>query len=458
MTDAERPDAQPEPRGPQFQPDPATGPGPASGPGPQPGPPNPYGQQPPAGPGQPYGPGPQGQPGPGQPGPGQPYGGGPATYNAIPGAPYGLGPGGPGGPTGPGGPGGPYGSPYGPGATGSGGGKKSRLPLILIGAGVAFLLLVGGITVAALTGGDDDDVATGPGGSTSEPAAAAKPSDAVRGYLEAVAASDGEAAIGFLRTPPADTTFMTKPVLEASAKKAPLTAIDVPEVTDEYVSRVTARYTLGKQPVVEEISVSETGGAWKITRGVNEFDLSYQRDETLPLLINGVAVEQDKVTLLPGTYAFTTSSKWVSYGDKATLTLTGPSDYTSPRLTPTLTKDAKAAFLKSTEAALDKCLDQRKLAPSGCPNRLRARDNQKVDEKTVRWSLTNDPFKNARVTLDYQDPSVVEGTFYPKYNFKAEGTVDGRRATFDGPPLGLYSFTSTGDLTGDSIKVKLALR
>ena len=446
MTDAERPDAQPEPRGPQFQPDPASGPAPGGGPGPQPGPPNPYGQQPP---GQPYGPGSGPQ---GQPGPGQPYPGGPATYNAIPGQPYG-----PGGPTGPAGPGAPYGSPYGPGAAGpGGGGKKSRLPLVLIAAGVAFLLVVG-ITIAVLTG-RDEPVATGPGGSASEPADAEKPSDAVRGFLEAVAASDGERAATYLRTPPADTTFMTRPVLEASAEKAPLTAIDVPEVTDEYVSRVTARYSLGKQAVVEEYSVSETAGVWKITRGTVEQDLGYQRDETLPLLLNGVAVEEDKVTLLPGTYAFTTSSKWVSYGDKATLTLTGPSDYTSPRLTPTLTKDAKAAFLERTEAALDTCLEQRELAPSGCPNRLKARDNQEVEEKTVRWSLTNDPFKNARVALDHQDPTVVEGTFYPKYNFKAEGTVDGRRASFDGPPLGLYSFTSTGDLTGDTIKVKLALR
>lgn len=440
MTDAERPDAQPEPRGPQFQPDPASQPGPQQAP-----PPNPYGQPYPGAPAQQ---GPQGQPygGPQQPGP---YAGGPASYNAIPGQPYGPGPGGPGGPTGPGGPGGP--GPYGPGAAGRGG-RKSRLPLILIAAGVAFLLVVG-ITIAALRGGGDEPIASGPGGTSSEPAAE-KPTDAVRGFLEAVAASDGERAVSYLRTPPADLTFMSGPVLEASAKAAPLTEIDVPEVTDEYISRVTARYKLGKQAVVEEFSVSETGGVWKITRGANEFDLSYQRDETLGLLINGVALEQDKVELLPGTYAFTSGSKWVNYGDKATLTLTGPSDYTSPRLTPTLTKDAEAAFLKTTKAALDKCLDQRKLAPKGCPNQTKPRANQKIDEDTVRWGLDNDPFKNARVTLDYQDPSVVEGTFYPKYDFSAEGTQDGRRATFD-TVFGLYSFKSTGDLSGDTIKVKL---
>jgi hypothetical protein len=437
VTDAERP----EPRGPQFQPDPAAPPGSQAVP-----PPNPYGQPYPgaAAPGQ------QGQPygGPQQPGP---YPGGPPSYNAIPGAPYGPGPGTPGGPGGPG--------PYGPSAAGgAGGGKKSRLPLILVAAGVAFLLVVG-LTIAALRSSDDGSVATGPASTSSSepPADAAKPTDAVRGFLEAVAASDGERAVSYLRTPPADLTFMSRPVLEASAEAAPLTEIDVPEVTDEYISRVVARYKLGKQAVVEEFSVSETGGVWKITRGANEFDLSYQRDETLGLLINGVAVDQDKVTLLPGTYAFTSNSKWVDYGDKATLTLTGPSDYTSPRLTPTLTKDAKAAFLKTTKAVLDKCLEQRKLAPKNCPNQTQARENQKIDEDTVRWSLENDPFKNARVALDYQDPSVVEATFYPRYDFRAEGTQDGRRANFD-TVIGLYSFRSTGDLSGDTIKVELEVR
>ena len=372
-----------------------------------------------------------GPPGP-QPPPGNPYGPpapGPAGYNAIPGTP-----------------------PYSPQP---GDDKKPKAPLILVAAGVAFLLLVG-LTIAALAG-RDSDVATGPGGRGLD-AAAEKPSDAVRGYLEALAAGDADRAIGYLDTVPADRSFLTREVLEVSAKKAPLTAIDVPEVTDQFTSGVPARYTLGKEAVSEGFNVTESGGRWKISRGVTELDLGDQRDQTLPLLINGVKVTTDTVALFPGHYAFTTTSKWVTYDDLAALTLTGPSDYTSPRLTPTLTSEAKTAFLKATKTALNKCLDQRKLAPSGCPNRLQARSNQKVDRDTVRWTLTNDPYQNARVTLDSTDPTVAAATLSPRYNFRAEGTQDGRRATFDGPPIGLFSFRATGDLSKDSIKVKLSTR
>ena len=83
---------------------------------------------------------------------------------------------------------------------------------------------------------------------------------------------------------------------------------------------------------------------------------------------------------------------------------------------------------------------------------------KKVDQSTIRWSRTNNPLKNARVTLDSSDPTAAEATFYPEYNFKARGSVDGRSASFDGAPIGFYSFRSTGDLSGDKVTVKLVNR
>jgi hypothetical protein len=370
------------------------------------------------------------QPGPNQPGP-NPYGGPPGP------------------PTGPGQPG------FGGG--GVGGAKKSKLPLI-IGAGVLALLLIVGIAVAVAN--RKDPVTTDPpnGSTTPTSAGSEKASDAVRGYLEALAAKDAEKAITFLEDPPADRTFLTQAILETSSKKAAISAIDVPEVTDKYAYKVPAKYMMGDQQVSEDFSVAEAGGTYKLSRAVTELDLSYQRDETLPMLINGVAVPADKVYLFPGNYSFTTTSKWVTYGDKAEFTLTGPSDYDSPRLTPTINAAGKAAFLKATKTALDKCLAQHKLAPSGCPNRLALRKGQKVTESTVRWSLTNNPFKNAKVNLDSSDPTEAEATFYPKYRFKAKGSQNGNSGTFDAEPFGLYSFTSNGDLSGDTVKVKLVGR
>lgn len=433
MSDPERPDGPPDPYQPQGQ----QGPPPPGFQPPHQGPPQqgPYSQQP-----GPYGqqPGPYGQPSSPYGQPAQPYGQ----------QPYGQ-------------PTQPYGPPPGPGQPGPAERpKKSRLPLILIAAAVALLLIVG-IAVAALAGRDRPVAVspTGPGrGAPASAPATARPSDAVRGYLEALAGNDADRAVSYLKDPPADRTFLTRAMLEASSKQAAISGIDVPEVTDKYIYRVPARYTIGDQAVTEDYSVSEAGGTYKLSRAVTEFDLSYQRDETLPMLINGVPVRTDKVSLFPGTYAFTTDSKWVTYGDTAEITLTGPSDYDSPRLTPTLNSAGKAAFVRATKAALDTCLQQRKLAPPDCPNRIALRRGQKVTQSTIQWSLTNDPFKNARVTLDSTDPTVVEATFYPKYRFRATGSTDGRSGKFDGEPIGLYLFRSTGDLSGDTVKVKLVTR
>ncbi len=438
----------------------------------RPGSPVPEAQQPrePQGPQLPYGPaGPYGaqQPGPyGQPQAGQQSGQQPPTsYNPVPGGPYGqqAGP----NPYGPPGQPGQGPNPYGPpGQTGpygamppGGSGKKSKLPLILIAAGVALLLLIGGVVALVRNSVDSADDPIGSGGSgtsTSTAPEASKPSDAVLGYLQALADQDPDKAIGYLEDEPADKTFLSREVLAVSAKRAAISAVDVPEVTDKYAYKVPATYQLGDRSVTEDYSVTEVGGAWKVSRAVTELDLSYQRDDTLPMKINGVEVKEDKVSLFPGYYAFTTDNAYVNFGSSNTLTLTGPSDYKSPRLTPTLTKDGKAAFVKATKAAFGKCLDQRKLRPSGCPNKLKEASGQKIKESSIRWSVSNDPFKNVRPTLDSTDPTSVSARFPTTYRIRATGTQNGRTVTFDGGLIGgSYSFRSTGDLGKKGIPVKL---
>lgn len=469
MSDADRPGA-PGPEGQQPQ-------------GPQP-PQNPYGQGAPQGPPQP---GPHGQPGPyGQPGqppqnygqpsqnygqPGQPYGQqgppgqppqqgpgpqGPATYGPVPGGPYGPQPGQPGqpGPNPYGPPG--QGSPYGAVPPGAAGRKKSKLPLILVAAGVVLVLLVVGAValIRSAVQSADDPAKTGGSGSSSAPAAA-KPSDAVKGYLQALADQDADKAMGYLEDEPADKTFLTHDVLATSAKTAAISAVDVPEVTDKYAFKVTSHYKLGDKPVTEDYSVTEVGGSWKVSRAVTELDLSYQRNDTLPININGVAVKQDKVSLFPGHYVFTTDNAFVSLGSKNSITLTGPSDYESPQLTPTLTAAGKAAFVASTKAAFRKCLDQHKLRPSGCPNKIKPDKGQKFKESTVRWSVTNNPFKNVRASVDSSDPTSVQASFPTTYNFKAKATLNGQSVQYDGEPIGLYTFRSTGDLSKKPVSVKL---
>ena len=195
--------------------------------------------------------------------------------------------------------------------------KSNKLPLI-IGAAVLALVLIGTIIGVAVVRGGDDPVAgggTGGGGTSSAPPAEAKlPSDAVTGYLEALAAGDATTALTYASTAPSDTTFLTNEVLAASLKSGAITDINVPEVTDKYAYSVAASYKIGSQSVNADIPVEEEGDVWKLREVAYDLTLTSTQNKTLPMLINGVQAEADKVAVFPGTYTFTTGLDNISYG------------------------------------------------------------------------------------------------------------------------------------------------
>ncbi|HYI52577.1 MAG TPA: hypothetical protein VEX57_01320 [Microlunatus sp.] len=397
---------------------------------------NPFGNQPgQPDPRQPQGQPNQGQPYPGQPTPpGQPYGGpgysGPAYGQPTPSGPYPPygqgGPPGPGGPQGPGGPGGPGGpqQPYGAYNPGGQPPKKSKAVPIIIGAVVLALVVAAiGVGVALSRGGEEPVAGGGTGGTTSAPPAEAKKaSDAVQGYLEALAAGDAQAALAFASTAPTDTTFLTNEVLAASNKTAAISAINVPEVDDEYAYRVAASFSMGKQAINTDFSVEKDGDAWKLRDVAADLDLQSKRAKTLPMLINGVNVETDKVLLFPGSYTFTSGNKNVDYGKSSTLIVKSPSEYPDglSDIQPTLTSAGDKAFTNAVEDSVKKCMKSKDLKNPGCPNNVtKVTGSVKPKEGTFEWSYDKDALDNLKVRLDYDNPAVAEAFVY--LSMKAEG-------------------------------------
>jgi hypothetical protein len=425
------PQGQPTPPGPSFG-GPAY-PGPAYGQG-QP-PSGPYGQPTPSGPYPPqYG---QGVPqGPGGPqGPGSP-GGGPQQ--------------GPGGPGGPGGPQQPYGM-YGPGQPQQPK-KSNKLPLI-IGAAVLALVLVGTIIgVAVVRGGGDEPAAgggAGGGGTSSAPAESKLPSDAVRGYLEALAAGDAQTALSYASTAPSDTTFLTNEVLAASLKAGPITAINVPEVNDKYTYSVAASYKIGNQAVNADFPVEQEGDAWKLREVAYDLTLSSSQNKTLPMLINGVTVEADKAAVFPGTYAFTTGLDNIGYGKNNKLVVKSVSDYPEgmSEIQPTITSAGEKAFTKAVEDSLDKCMKSKKIKNENCPNTFDQITGAQPDNGTLKWSYDKDALDNMKIRLDYSNPVIAETNL--SLGIKAT-------AECDGSPCRLTSYGNpdpSGNLTKDPIKI-----
>ena len=437
------------PRGPQYQ-GPGQG-GPSQG-GPSQGGPSQGGPSQ----GGPYQGGPyQGGP---DPGPGQqnPYGpGGQAPYPSASGTPGGPPPAGyPGGPVGPGAPQQPYGAPqppypaYGQGPLGpSGPGQppnqpgqpaKKGFPKVLIIVGIVVLALIaGGITTAvvlsrsAQTAGPDPGTGSSGGpGASSAPPIATKPSDAVKAYLEALAAGNAEAALALGDSAPSDTTFLTNEVLAASNKLAPITDINVPEVNDEFAYQVAASYKLGKQAVDENFSVTKAGDQWKLRDSFNDnIDMSFRSNRNLPLIVNGVQAKTLKLRLFPGAYEFTTGTDNVSWGEDSVLIVQSPSEY--PRgltdIKPTLTEKGEKAFRDAVKASIDKCLKSNKISNPGCPNNVdpkKINSTYKFKDGTIAWeaSRKNEAIEDMSIRLEYSNPSVASASI--GLGITAEGDCD----------------------------------
>jgi len=228
----------------------------------------------------------------------------------------------------------------------------------------------------------------------------------------------------------------------------------VPPVTDEYAYKVPASFSLGDRGYSRDFGVKKDGAGWKVTDGVSDIDVSYQRQQTLPMVVNGTTLAADTLSVLPGTYV-TTGSTWVSWGSKNVLTAAERYPTRPTGINPTLTKAGSSEVLTKTKAAFRSWLAKHELKPSGCPNRIADTRGIKVKESTVRWRVTSDPLRNARVTLDGGDPTVADATFYPDYRITFTGSQNGRTGKVDSDVTGLESFRTVADLSKSTVKVKL---
>jgi len=347
------------------------------------------------------------------------------------------------------------GGAMGPGAPGGPPANRSRL-LLIIGAAVLALIILGvGAGVLINNRNTTASDPTDPTDPQSAPPAATKPSDAVKTYLEALAAGKADAALAMGDEQAADKTFLTDAVLADSITRAPITDINVPEVTDEYAYSIDASYKLGDQPVAEKYSVKKAGDTWKVRDAFAELNLTSTRAKTLPMSINKVAVKTDKIRVFPGSYVFTSGNKYVDYGKENILLLKSPSDYPSAAdIQPTLTTAGEAAFEAAATAKLKTCLTPRDLTPDGCPNGVREASYQKVDKDSIRWKLDGDPLANVKPRLDYQNPAIAEANGSVVFKFSATGTSFDRPTRFSSDVTEYVKMTA--NMTQTPVKVTIS--
>ena len=277
--------------------------------------------------------------------------------------------------------------------------------------------------------------------STAPPPAGALASDAVLGYLRALAAGNADAALRYAARPVNREATLSNAVLAESRRRAPVTGIQVAAVADPGATQVQASYRLGSTPVNGVFEVVKVNGGWRLRNVVNEFNLGLVRQQTIPMKINGATVTNDRVQVLPGSYAFSTGTRYLSYGGRNVLLVRSPDDLVNVYgLRGGLTSSGRQKVKAVARNSFNACLRSEVAKPKNCPFRW---DNStyRYINGSLNWRrVGGDPFRKARISYSDVGGAVVSISF--KVRISGDCRFDGQRGTCSGRVTG----TGVGNL------------
>ncbi|MCL2455100.1 MAG: hypothetical protein FWD18_07380 [Micrococcales bacterium] len=234
---------------------------------------------------------------------------------------------------------------------------------------------------------------------------------AVVGYLTAVAEAKADDALTYLAEPPSSTLFMTDEVLGASAKINPITDIRILSASGQGDKKsVEVRYRFGGERVEGYYHVSESSdGHWRLDTASTKFrgggfvTIPFSGGGVMasgvPVRLNGVVVpvETEILELLPGTYVLEVDHPMLANPDPMVVLTSrislAPREWS--RLPSgnavekaVLTEDGKQKVYDFARSALDACLKEMGFQTSCGPaiGTLRFY-NLPVVDSTARWSL-----------------------------------------------------------------------
>ena len=304
--------------------------------------------------------------------------------------------------------------------------RSKRMVIMAAVLAAALVLVVVGVGIAVTSGpkpkaSTSQSGATAPSGSAASaasqsptPAPAALPSDAVRGYLEALASGNAARATSYAAQAPAERALLTNAVLAESKKRAPITAISVPTVDDQNATSVTASYAIGSTNVSASYPVVKLAEAWKLVSVTAAVAVDYS--EAAGMKINGVGVHGSVIQLFPGSYAVTATSKNLTFG-KRTFVVKAVGTNLEQHATPvTLTGAGKKRAVSAARDDLNRCLTTKAIAPKNCPFGVRSNGYTNVTS-TIRWTVIGgDPFAEAKTRLEGGDVVVSSISVRVRFN------------------------------------------
>lgn len=325
--------------------------------------------------------------------------------------------------------------------------RRGRSPWLAVLIGVASGLFVLAVLGAYVIWGPTGNPVAGP---TTPSAPDATAAGAVRGYLQALAAGDADAALGFAATPPADASLLTDEVLTSALAGRPLAEIEVGESPDDPPRQlVSAHYRLGAEVVSSTFEVERKQDVWRLAEVAATLDLTALRWGEVPLTINGAPVVSTTPSLFPGAYTLGTSAAryMVENPDFVVQTTTG-----QPGLgaTLTLSEEGRSEIAAAATAHLKACVKQRELDPTDCGFALTNPKGTKLKKSTMRWAVHSGAEQLDDLDLVLDHP----GSATAKVDIVVRGEVRGTDGSRWKASVRLTRMRA--DLTGEKVTIQFA--
>lgn len=246
-------------------------------------------------------------------------------------------------------------------------GRRSWLPW---GIAAGLVVSISTVTAVVLTGGPSPVL-----GPRSEAAA----TQAVQGYLDALARGDTATALGYAAQAPSDPTLLTDRVLAEQRATTPIREIAVGAPLA--AGRVPASYLLGTERVSVVFELTLDDGAWRLDRVAAGADLS---GFAVPVAVDGALPRTARPELFPGHYELASANPRYTVANGG-FAVRHPFEQPVIAGTLELSEAGRAEVIEAAEAHLADCLDRQELAPSGCGFSLAHPEQTPLDESTVAW-------------------------------------------------------------------------
>ncbi|WOQ18486.1 hypothetical protein [Raineyella sp. W15-4] len=281
--------------------------------------------------------------------------------------------------------------------------SRRRLPIVLVGAVVA-LVLIGGAAFFSwrYLEGQRYDARL-----AADRAAAREVAEA---YLGALRDAKAAAALDTAAERPGNASLLTDETLRAARDKGGVTGIRVGEATIAQdrarrvigdAGTVEVHYQVAGQAVDVALPVSRVGSHWKLSAVTSRVDLGAGSP---PRTVFGTVPDTTIVDLFPGSYRIATTSTFVTLAEPDLIvTAPDPLGAAAQHWTggePGLSTQARSAITDAAHDSLSACLGQRSLTPAGCPIAITTGSAITVRPDTIRYTLLDDPWPGAEVTFD----------------------------------------------------------